>query len=209
MKRLRSTIAAISLIWTASALLPGVTAGQDVARRNRWKLGVAAVGLFPGGETYSDVAFGIGAAISGSYHIAPHWEVRGEADVSAHACAESADAIPFAPSTDIGCSYASIAVGPAFRLAPAAAFLSPFLGARVDVLKDLSTDGFGLGAGVTSGLTLEVSDRIGIESVVSGVLARFRRTYRYWEAGVGWRERGTWQWGRLLSFSLGAQVAIR
>jgi len=200
MQPLRSTIFAISFIWIAGASLPGSTAAQDVGRSNRWKLGVAAV---------SGVAFGTGVAISGSYHIAPHWEVRGEADVSAHACAESADAIPFAPSTDIGCSYLSMALGPVFRLSPAATFLSPFLGAQVEVLKDLSTDGFGLGTGVMSGLTLRVSDRVGIESVVSGELARFRRTYRYWETGVGWRERGTWQWGRLLSFSLGAQFAIR
>ena len=209
MKPMHSTMFAISLIWIASAFLPGDTAGQDVAHRNRWKLGVAAVGLFPGGETYSKLGFGIGTIISGSYHVSSGWELRGDAGVSAHACAESADAIPFAPSTDIGCSHASVAVGPAFRLAPAAAFLSPFLGAQVEVLKDLSTDGFGLGAGVTSGLTLEVSDRIGIKSVVSGELARFRRTQRYWEAGVGWQKRGTWQWGRLLSISLGAQVAIR
>jgi hypothetical protein len=74
---------------------------------------------------------------------------------------------------------------------------------------DLSAEGFGLGGAVTGGLTLRVSDDIGIHSEISGRLVRFRRIYRYWDTGIGWRETGMWQWGRILSLSVGVQFTIR
>jgi hypothetical protein len=96
-----------------------------------------------------------------------------------------------------------------FRFSTAAALFSPSVGAQLEFVDDLSTGGFGWGGTVVGGLTLRVSDNVGIHSEVSGGLLRFRRIYRYWDAVAGPSETGVWRWGRLLSFSLGVRLAIR
>jgi len=189
-------------------LWPCAMVGQAESTHSRWMLGgtlgVSAVG---GGDVIASET-GISGSGFGAFHLGAGWMLRASAGLSAHgdAVRQVADSDGRAVKlASRGFDFLVFGIGPVYHVAPAASSVAPYLGVQVNYMNGISTwDGIGWGGGVIGGLTLWLSNSLGVESGLTATLTRYQKTLVGAETVEAY-----WTSGRVVTLDVGFVFALR